>query len=227
VQIPRRRIAAIAAGATLAGGLAAGGVAMAAGSGSGGSVASSPTQSTTDPSQELADALNKEAGTSITAAQVQAAFKDVLKEKLDQAVAAGKLTQAQEDEILQNFGKIGAGFPGPPFPDVGRRIFVEKGAVLDAAAKALNLSDDALRAQLEAGKTLAQVAQAQNVPRDTLVNAIVQALMNDHSGLTNAEATKIANGIVDGMLPRLRGGPPFVMRFRGVPVPGAGPLYGP
>jgi ribosomal protein S20 len=44
---------------------------------------------------------------------------------------------------------------------------------LDAAAQALNLSVDDLRSKLEGGKTLAQVAQDQNVDVQTVIDAMV------------------------------------------------------
>src|SRR5262245_4957322 len=92
MRFRRRWIGAIAAGTVLAGGVA-GGVALAGGSNGNGQ----------SPAQSLADALNARAGTSLTAADVQAAFKDLFKERLDRAVSAGRLTQAQADELLQKF----------------------------------------------------------------------------------------------------------------------------
>ena len=47
------------------------------------------------------------------------------------------------------------------------------GPKLDAAAEALNLSVDDLRAQLRDGKTLAQVAQEQNVDVQRVIEAMV------------------------------------------------------
>jgi ribosomal protein S20 len=47
------------------------------------------------------------------------------------------------------------------------------GPKLEAAARALNLSEDDLRAQLRDGKTIAQVAQAQGVDVQTVIDAMV------------------------------------------------------
>jgi ribosomal protein S20 len=47
------------------------------------------------------------------------------------------------------------------------------GPKLDAAARALNLSEDDLRAQLRDGKTIAQVAQTQGVDVQTVIDAMV------------------------------------------------------
>src|SRR5262249_14597805 len=149
----RRWIAAIAAGAVLAGGVV-GGVAVAEGS--------------------LADALNAEAGTSLTAADVQAALKDLFRERLDSAVAAGRLTQAEADQLLRQFDQgalrddLGPVFDGS---ELGGPELVQAD-ILSAAASVLGLSQDELRAQLQSGKTLAQVAQNRGVARDTVVAAI-------------------------------------------------------
>jgi ribosomal protein S20 len=48
-----------------------------------------------------------------------------------------------------------------------------RGPTLDAAAQALNLSVDDLRSKLREGKTLAQVAQDQNVDKQKVIDAMV------------------------------------------------------
>jgi ribosomal protein S20 len=48
-----------------------------------------------------------------------------------------------------------------------------RGPKLDAAAQALNLSVDDLRSKLRDGKTLAQVAQDQNVDKQKVIDAMV------------------------------------------------------
>lgn len=54
-----------------------------------------------DQAADLAAAINERAGTSITGADVTGAYEDVLKARLDAEVAAGRLTQAQADRILE------------------------------------------------------------------------------------------------------------------------------
>jgi ribosomal protein S20 len=60
----------------------------------------------------------------------------------------------------------------PPAEEGGRRRGCH-GASLDAAAQALNLSEEDLRERLRDGKTLAQVAQEQNVDVQTVIDAMV------------------------------------------------------
>lgn len=80
----RRRIAALAAGAVAVAGVGAGAVAASGGSGPPGA-------------SDLAAAINERAGTSITAEQVEGAFLDLLDQRLDEAVVAGRITRAQAD----------------------------------------------------------------------------------------------------------------------------------
>jgi hypothetical protein len=63
-----------------------------------------------------------------------------------------------------------AAHPGP-----GRGGFGHHGARLEAAADALGMTVEDLRAALRDGQTLAEVAEAQGVDRETLVGALVAA----------------------------------------------------
>lgn len=84
------------------------------------------------------------------------------KANLDEAVANGKLTAAEEEtmlaELRSKVGDIVNATGGPGGPSV--RVDIGPGFG-DAAATYLGLTPDELRAQVESGKTLAQVAAAQ------------------------------------------------------------------
>jgi len=188
VAFTRKRLVAAVGGGILAGGALVGGVAVAGGSSGA-------------PAQSLADALNKRAGTSLSASDVEQAFKDVLKTRLDQEVAAGRLTQAQADAILERAAN------GPPGPLGPRRHVLRFGPDLAALAGTLGLSQDALRTQLKSGKTLAQIAEAQGVARSKLIDALVAAIKKDRPGVTDAQATQLANRIADGRRGCPGGGP--------------------
>jgi hypothetical protein len=186
VEARRRRIA--VAGAALAAlGLAAGGATYAATSGG-----------PQEDANALAEALNEREGTSLSGEDIQTALEDVLKERLDEAVAKGRLTQEEADRILERAGE--RGFPlGPGGP--GFHVEFHGGPFMEAAAKALGLSEDALRAQLEDGKSLAQVAAARKVEKSAVVAAVRNAILADpppgHEAPTRAEATRIAQRIVN------------------------------
>jgi hypothetical protein len=205
----RTKLAAATVGVIAAAG-AATGVVAAAGNGSG------------DPAADLAAAINKRAGTSITAADISGAYQDLLKARLDAAVAAGKLTQAQADDMLARAKDAPLGGPGFGPPGPGGPGHVARAELLAPVATLLDLSEDQLRTKLRAGSTLAQIAKAQGVSRADLVAAIAKAVKTADPDLTDARAAAIAGRIADGKGPRgeRRGGPPF-----GGPPPGGPELH--
>jgi len=160
--------------------LIAAGIAALAVAGGGGALAA--TQLT--PKQERQAVLNdaaKQLG--VTPAKLESALKQALKNRVDAAVADGRLTQAQANELK---ARIDAG----SLPFFGPRGFDHRGGPhLDAAAAYLGLSAAELRAQLESGKTLAQVAQA----RGKSVSGLVDALVAD-------EKQELAAAVADGRI---------------------------
>ena len=127
---------------------------------------------------------------------------------MNDAVAAGKLSQQQASQINQRIdsGK-GPGFgfgPGGPRPNGGPRGAFGGGQAIQAAAKALNMQPSDLMQQLRSGKTLAQIAQAQNVQLSTVTTAITNAVKPGldqavQSGkLTSQQETDILNRISSG-----------------------------
>jgi hypothetical protein len=187
-----KRIAIIAAAGLLAGG----GIAGAFAATSGGD----------DPSNDLASALSQETGTQVSAAQVKAAFQDVLKQRLDKDVAAGKITQAQADQMLkQAADNPGSLMRGPG--EHGHRGGPDgegHQAVEAAVQKALGVDEAAIHQARQSGKSLADLATEKGVSRDELTAAIAAAIKSTDRGanLTDAQATQMANNIVDG-----KGGP--------------------
>jgi ribosomal protein S20 len=90
---------------------------------------------------------------------------------LDQAVQEGRLTADQANERTANLNDritrlVNEGKP----KGEGRG----RGPGLDAAAKALGVSTDELRQQLQGGKTIAQVAQDRNVDKQKVIDAMVK-----------------------------------------------------
>jgi hypothetical protein len=71
-----------------------------------------------------------------------------------------------------------------------------RGVGLDAAAKALNMTPAALRAELKTGKSIADVANEKGVPVQTVIDAIVGAektVLENEIDKLPAQVTKIVN----------------------------------
>jgi hypothetical protein len=172
-------VAAVAAGA-----LALGGAGTAAGFGflgGGGPRGSS--------AQDLADAINKRAGTSITAAQVQGAFEDLFKERLDEAVQRGDLTRAQADRLLERYREL-------PRLEAQARNRAEKAVA--PVAQLLGVTAEQLWERVRDGQSLAEQAQAKGISRERLIDAIVQGLKAGGAQGTDAQLERVAGRIADG-----------------------------
>jgi hypothetical protein len=147
--------------------LVAASVAGLAVAGGGGAIAA--TQLT--PKQE-SDAVVSDAAQQLgmSPERLSSALRQALENRVDAAVADGRLTKAQGDALK---ARIAAG----DVPLLGLRGgphgFGHEHYGLDGAAAYLGLSEDALRTQLESGKTLAQVAQAQGKTVSGLIDALV------------------------------------------------------
>ena len=116
----------------------------------------------------------------VTPAELKAALQGAHEARIDAAVAAGKLTKEQGEALKQrakdgglprfgggHHGGFGGGGDGHRGGPGGRR-----GPSLDAAATYLGLTQAQLRAELEAGKTLAQIAKAKGKSVDGLKVAL-------------------------------------------------------
>lgn len=126
------------------------------------------------PQQENQAVLNdaaKQLGVEPSA--LSAALKKALENRIDEAVAAGRLTKAQGDELKQ---RIESGeFPlfGPPAFGHGFGAPHPFFHGLDAAASYLGLTEAQLHSRIESGKTLAEIAKAQGKSVDGLKDALV------------------------------------------------------
>jgi polyhydroxyalkanoate synthesis regulator phasin len=193
--------------------VAAGVAALAVGGPGAGAPATKLTHSPSEESQAVVNDAAKSLG--VAPSKLSAALKKALEDRVDAAVADGRLTQAQGQELKQRiesgdfpiFGPPGGG-PGFGFHHEG----MHDG--LDAAASYLGLTEAQLRTQLESGKSLAQVAQAQGKSVDGLEQALVadakthldQEVKEGH--LTQAQADAMLNelkqhvsDLVNGKLP--------------------------
>jgi hypothetical protein len=168
----------------------------------GGGIAYAATQTTPEKERKafLDDAAKR---LNTTPGKLEAALAAAAKARIDAAVADGRLTKAQGDEIKPRIDQ-GGGLPflgrgGPGFDHHGPGGHRHGGPFggLDAAAKYLGLTEAKLFAQLRAGKSLADVAKAQNKSVDGLKSALTdeakarldQAVKDKR--LTQAEADRI------------------------------------
>lgn len=133
------------------------------------------TKMTQSPSAESKAVINDAAKTlGIAPSKLSAALKKAFEDRIDAAVAAGRLTEQQGDELKQ---RIESGdFPlfGPPAfgPGFGAPHPFFHG--LDAAATYLGLTEAQLESRINNGKTLAQIAKAEGKSVDGLKAAMLK-----------------------------------------------------
>ena len=152
--------------------LAVGAVAVAAFAGGGAALAAGGIGSEEDE-QAIIDASAKQLGVEPQA--LEDALESALGARLDEAVKEGRLTEEQATELKERlkdgtlplFGGRGPGHHGG-FGLHGPELFA-------AAAAYHGVTEDELRTQLEAGKSLADVAEAEGKSVDGLEAALVDA----------------------------------------------------
>jgi hypothetical protein len=170
-------------------------VALAAIAGGGVAIAASDSSSSQESQAIINDAAKR---LGIEPAKLGDALKQALVDRVDAAVAAGRITKAEADAIKQRINSN-------DFPIIGgRRGFGHGGFVgkLDAAANYLGLSEAQLRSELGGGKTLAQVAKDHGKSVDGLVNALVAAAKEKLDGAV--KAGRLTQSQADKMLSDLR-----------------------
>src|SRR4029078_1098061 len=151
------------------------GVAALAAAGGGAAIAAA-TGSPDDEGKAVIDDAAKQLG--VTPAKLSSALKKALENRVDAAVAAGRLTKEQGDALKKRIeaedypilGGFGLGFG---HRDGGPGIIIHRFGHLDAAASYLGVTEAELRTQLAGGKTLAEVAKTKGKSVDGLVSALV------------------------------------------------------
>ncbi|MFH5823695.1 hypothetical protein [Georgenia sp. AZ-5] len=139
-----------------------------------------------------------------------------IRDALTELVDGGTLTEDQADAVAETLNDSEALGPyGGPGVHGG-------GLDLDAAADALGLSAEDLRSQLEAGGTLADVAEAQGVDVAALVDALVQAATDRldaavaDGGLTQEQADERKAGLENRITTAVEQGLPAGGRHHGM-----------
>ena len=168
--------------------IAAGAVVAFAVAGGGAAVAATQAWSPQEESQAVIDDAAEQLG--VEPSELSDALKQALENRVDQAVEDGRLTEEQADALKERIDSgdaplVFGGFGGPGFGHGHFGHFAD----LDAAATYLGLTEAELRAELEDGKTLAEIAEAERKSVDGLVQALLKAA-----------STRIDQAVVDGKL---------------------------
>jgi polyhydroxyalkanoate synthesis regulator phasin len=206
--------------------IAAGVVALMAVSGAGAAVAATQLRSPEEESRAVVNDAARELG--VTPERLTNALKTAMKNRIDQAVEDGRLTQEEGNRLKravdeQDVPMLGPGFHRGPFGPgfQGKRHFgPHHFAHLGVAAEFLGMTEAALREALSEGKTLAQVARDRNKPVDGLIDALVAQKRErindavDDGRMTRAQANELLEDLrsrvtdmVNGRFPRIEGRP--------------------
>ncbi len=200
--------------------------ALAVGGAGAGIAATKLSHSPSEESQAVVNDAAKQLG--VEPSKLSAALKKAYEDRVDAAVADGTITKAEGNALKQRLEANDLPLVAPlfGFRHFGFHDYGPPGAA--AAAKYLGLSESQLRAKLESGKTLAQVAKDEGKSVDGLVAALKDDLKQklDQAVSTGrltkaqeqqilAEADQRLNDLVNGKLPaRLPDGRgPFGHRF--------------
>ncbi len=179
------------------------------------------------PKQESQAIINDAANRlGVAPSALSDALKAAFKARVDAAVADGRITKAQGDELKARIDSgdvpfFGApGFRGGPFHGPGPGGFGE----LDVAAKYLGVTEASLRDSVMSGKSLAQIAKDNDKSVDGLVDAIVAEEKQELAAavaagrLTDAQRDSIEQGLVARVKAMVNGErPPGFRAFRGHP----------
>jgi transposase-like protein len=187
--------------------------------GGGAAYAAKQLESPQAESQAVIDDAAKQLG--VTPSALSDALKQALKNRVDAAVAAGRLTKAEGDALKQ---RIDAGAVPFGFGRLGGHPHFGAFGLLADAASYLGLTGAELRAELDGGKTLADVAKAHGKSASGLVDALVGAetkrldaavsagrLTKEQEQSILADLRQRLTDFVNGTLPH----PRFGFRFRG------------
>jgi hypothetical protein len=152
------------------------------------------------PSQESDAIISDAAGRlGITPTKLSEALKQALLDRIDAAVAAGRITKTEGDALKQKINSNDFPLIGGGRPDFGHFGFFGR---LDAAANYLGLTEAQLHSELASGKTLAQIAKDHGKSADGLVNALVDAAKQKLDAAV--QAGKLTQAQADQMLSDLR-----------------------
>lgn len=141
---------------------------------------SASAQENQDKRDRYEQALAAKLGISVD--QLDAAQKAARDQLIDDAVAAGKLTQDQADKLKS----IEPGDRGALRGKIGRGAVAVVKNVFQAAAEAIGVSPEDLKTGLRSGQSLTDIAQAKGIDRATLKSKMTDILSQDITDAENA-----------------------------------------
>ena len=179
----------------------AGGTALLAAAIGGGAALAADRMSPAEESDAVVADVAKQLG--VPEAKVEAALEEALANRVDAAVEAGRLTEAQGEELKErlrsgDFPLVGLG-PGRGLHGGGHHLL----GGLDAAADYLGLTEAELHEQLRDGSSLAEIARAEGKSVDGLVAALVKSAKAELADavkdgrLTDAQRDELEAGLND------------------------------
>jgi hypothetical protein len=144
--------------------------ALLAATGGGAAVAASQDGSPSSESKAVIDDAAKQLG--IPSSKLSDALRQALSDRVDAAVAAGRVTKAEGDALKARIQSNDFPLFGGPHHGFGHFGFIGR---LEAAAGYIGITEAQLRTELESGKSLAQAAKAHGKSVDGLIDALVVA----------------------------------------------------
>ena len=184
------------------------------------------------PKQESQAIINDAANRlGVAPSALSDALKSAFKARVDAAVADGRITKAQGDELKARIDSDDVPFFGAPGFRGGHGPGHGGFKELDVAATYLGVTESSLRESLMSGKTLAQVAKDKGKSVDGLVDAIVAEEKKELAAavsagrLTDAQRDSIEQDLPARVKAMVNGErPPGFRAFRG--GPGGGESFG-
>jgi hypothetical protein len=166
--------------------------------GAGAAVAASQDSSPSSESKAVIDDAAKQLG--IPSSKLSDALKQALSDRIDAAVAAGRVTKAEGDALKARIQSNDFPLFGGPHRGFGHFGFIGR---LESAAGYIGITEGQLRTELESGKSLAQVAKAHGKSVDGLIDALVAAAKDrldkavSAGRLTKAQETEMLSALKD------------------------------
>lgn len=153
----------------------------------------------------------------ITTDKLQQGLKATANQYVDQALSKGKITQQQADAAKQKIANSNGLSPFTHFFE--HRDWAKdrmRAASWNDIAKALNMTPQDLRSQIQSGKTLKQIIESHNMTVDGVVSSVVSQVKTKldakvaSGAITADQETKILNGLQSRLTNLINnGGPRF------------------